>query len=448
MIEFNRVASRVVALGALMALVAGCGSVDGTLFGPGSEAINTPAYNQAKIFYVMERRQAENGVRRFSDLKEPWAEDGTDRAVKNGDPVTIVATKAYIPTSTAGAANSSVADIVGNRKTRDIAVLLDVGLKQGTDEEFIAVWYQRDVPADSVLEFSNLPLFSIDSWNSDVPPYFRMRIVDVRAERNTKTGEVLKQVNNVGSAAVSLAGTPAAGLFFSAGITAAKLVLANDRNRMLLDFTFHLFSPEQAKEAGGMPLGLFKKGGMVLLGTPRDAPANYWDKSFQYDFQRERVQLAGAGPGAPADTPFLMTTVLTAETVVPKIVKRRSAAIVTILTNPETTVQEDLAGAVEDASALLQALEVLQVRQDFRKVPTESSLQSLISKADTAKDKLKTPEKEFLLAALRNATGQTFSRFPDYTKWYRTCKDRYEMKDGEKKLSLKPGAQPCNFTPD
>jgi hypothetical protein len=437
----------VVLVGLLTGALLGCGSVDGKLFGTGSEAVNTAAYNQAKVFYVSEPRAAANGIRRFSDLKEPWATSGTTTAVKNGDPVTIIANKAYIPLSVASTANSSAADILGNRNTRDVAVLLDVGLKQGVDEEFIAIWYQRDVPVDSVLDFSNLPIFSIDAWNSDVPPYFRIRIIDVRAERNTKTGEVLKQVNSVGSAAVALAGTPAAGIFFSAGVTAAKLILSNDNNRTLLDFTFNLYSPGQAAQAGGMPLGQFKKGGMILLGTPRGAPDDYWDRSFQYDFQRERVQVSGSGPSAPADTPFLMTTVITAETLVPNIVKRRSAAIVTILTNPEATVQEDLSGVLADTSALLQALEVLNVRQDFRKFPTLSSLETLIAKANVSGGRLKSAERDFLLATLRNATGMSYSRFQDYSNWYAQCKSKYKLNEDEKKLSLISDGDQCSFTP-
>ncbi|KAF0143538.1 MAG: hypothetical protein FD153_478 [Rhodospirillaceae bacterium] len=440
-------ASRAVALCAVVGVLTGCGSVGGALFGSESEVGNTATYNQAKVFYIDPQSDG-NSIRRFSDLKEPWADKTTTKAVKNSDPVTIVANKAYIPFSITSAAKRGVADIIGNRWTRDITVLLDVGLRQGVDEEFIAIWYQRDVPADSVLDFSNLPLFSIDAWNSDVPPYFRMQIVDVRAERNTKTAGLLKQVNSVGSAAVSLAGTPAAGLFFSAGVAAAKLILANDRNRTLLDFTFNLYAPSQVNEAGGMPLGLFKKGGMVLLGMPRGAPDDYWDKAFEYDFQRERVRVKEKSDTADtADTPFLMTTVLTAETMVPNIVKRRSAAIVKILTNPEATVQEDLSGTLEDAKALLQALEVLKARQDFRKFPTTSALQTLIGKANARGDDLKAAEKDFLLATLRNATGVSFSRFRDYADWYAKCKTNYELEDDQKKLSLKTGAVPCDFTP-
>lgn len=439
-----RIASKTLAMLCVAGFLAGCGSAQGPLFGPGSEVVNTPAYNQAKIFYVNERPQA--ATHRFSDLKEPWQDLSKDRAVKNGDPVTIIASKAYIPLSATDPSQSSVADIVGNRKTRDIAVLLDLGVKQGVDEEFIAVWYQRDVPSDSVLEFSNLPIYSIDSWNSDVSPYFRIRIMDVRGERNARTEELLKQVNSTGSLAVALAGTPAASLFFSAGISAARLILANDRNRTLMDFSFNLYSAAQIDQAGGMPLGLFKKGGMILLGMPRGAPVDYWERAFHYDFQRERVQLAGEKPGDPADTPFLMATVLTSETVVPNIVKRRSAEIVKILTNPEATVQADLAGAVEDAEALHKSLQVLSERQIFRKFPTKDSLGELITKADVSKAQIKGAERDFLLATFRTATGQTFSSLENYKKWFDACKDKYNLNQETKKLEIKAN-QTCTFNP-
>ena len=78
---------------------------------------------------------------------EPHKYETDMEAVDNGDPVSIIVNRAYVPlTLTNSEQNGRLSTLLGGSKTRDIAVLIDFGAKAGDKEEFIAAWYKRDVP--------------------------------------------------------------------------------------------------------------------------------------------------------------------------------------------------------------------------------------------------------------------------------------------------------------
>src|SRR4051812_10123003 len=195
-------------------LLSACGAEAPELIGDRALVVNAPLYRADKVFYIQPEAD-----RRHATLIEPFALTRSDDVVLNGDPVTIVVNKVYLPDSLTDA-KPRVGDAFTRKPSRDIAVLLDVGLKQGTDEQFIAVWYERGVLPGTPLSFENLPVFSQDAWNSDVPPYFRVRVVDVTTERDARTREFLTLASGVATGLSAFVATPAAGLAVSVGARA------------------------------------------------------------------------------------------------------------------------------------------------------------------------------------------------------------------------------------
>ena len=407
------------------------------LFDEGALAVNTPTYRANRVFYMQPRDvDGPNGDDRlFYDLldpvvlsRRPQRSQAAD-PVENGEPVTVVINKAYIP---ADAAKSRL------DRTRDIAVLVDLGFQPGK-EAFIAVWYQRDVPVNEELSFSSIPVYSLDAWNSDAPPRFRVRLVDVTVERNKRTAELLSLSSQVSGSVISLIGTPAAGVAVNVATEAAKLVLANKKNTNLVDFEFYLYSEGQLDEAGGAPLASFRKGAMVVMGRPRDADETFWDQALQYDHSRKRLQLRQAGKAGPrVDSPYVLASVLTAEALISNIVKRRSALITKILTDSAPAVQADLAGLRSNAEALLRSLQVLEIRQDFRNFPTGAGFEAFLNNAKTNEGVIPRVERNFLLSSIKNTTGVVRGSAAEYFAWWSSCKAHYTIDVARKKLKEKP----------
>lgn len=209
---------------------------------------------------------------------------------------------------------------------------------------------------------------------------------------------------------------------FNIGTKAAQLVLANNGNRPLIDFTVNMFAGSLETDAGGMALTQFRKGGVIVLGQPFGKDVTYWNTPLQYDFRQTRIQVAGKA-GAKAEeieaVPYVLATVMTTEMAVPNIVKRRSAKIIETLTT--TSVSADVQQAVTDAGNLQRTLDILAKKEAFNRFPTFDSFQGLLTKF-AASSNLPEADSQWLLASLRTATGKTFATAADYNAWFTRCR--------------------------
>jgi hypothetical protein len=405
---------------AAVAILAGCGSQPGATFGEKSLVSNTPVYRANRVLYMDPETAPAGSIVAGAKLLHPHEARDAKTAVRHGEPVTIIVNRAYVPLSVIDKEkNARLASLIGTSKTRDIAVLLDVGLTAGQDESFIAVWYQRDVPVDEVLSFQDLTVFSKDMWDSIQAPYFRMRIVDVAFERNTRTGELLSQIGDAGGQLVSLIGTPFAGVLTNIASRAAQLVLTNEKNKNLVDITFQLYGTANLDQAGGSPLGLFRRGGMIVTGQPFEETTAFWNKNLRYDYRLQRIY---EQPGITrlVDAPYIMATVMTSETSVPNVVQRRSREITRVLTNP-SAVTEDLQDTITKVTALGTSLRALQDREVFRKNPTKSSFRTFLTAADTNWPGITNTEKAWLLSYMRRVAGVVRATPAEYITWYTSC---------------------------
>ncbi|MCG2600881.1 MAG: hypothetical protein KBO59_25585, partial [Achromobacter sp.] len=67
--------------------------------------------------------------------------------------------------------------------------------------------------------------------------------------------------------------------------TAAELVLANQRNRMVLDYSVQLYSQSAVSQSAGSNLGLLKQGTYVVVGRPVAGTRAFWEKALTYPHQ-------------------------------------------------------------------------------------------------------------------------------------------------------------------
>lgn len=433
-LNVTRTASKLAAIAILF--VTGC-STSPSLFGEGSLAVNTPTYLANRVFYMEPRKVhlGAGGDQLYYDLVDPVIISGVTNVIENGEPVTVVINKAYVPVD---AARDKL------DKTRDIAVLVDLGFLPGK-EEFIAVWYQRDVPVNEELSFSSIPVYSLDAWNSDAPPRFRVRLVDVTAERNKWTAEMLTLASQVSGSVISLIGTPAVGIGAEIALQAARLVLANQDNTNLVDYEFYFFSERHLAEAGGAPISLFRKGAMMVTGRPHDKDETFWSQKLQYDHSRKRIQLyKDNGPGERVESPYVLASVITAEALISNLVKQRSAFITKILTDSAPAVQADFESLKIEAEALVKSIQVLETRQNFKDFPTLESFEKLLNEAKTNENKIPKAERNYLLFAIRNSTGVIRGDATEYSTWWSKCKDNYIIDSHTKKIVEKKNGTPAD----
>lgn len=409
---------------ALALVCSGCVS----LFNVDSEIVNTPLHDDTRVFYFNisdpEDEPPEQVELIASDVK---IDADAGKRVENGDPVSIVINKVVLPRHLFDTTAEEAANRETLRKSYDIAVVVDVAAVEGQDKESIAVFYQRGVRANTALSFENLTVYSQDTWDNRVPPYFRVRIFNVSNERNERTRELLEQVEKTSGTLTSLVGLPTVEPLMAFAARAAELVMRGD-NEMLVDFQFQLYSAAQTSESGGMPLGLFRKGGMLVVGIPRHEQRQYWGgKSFQYDRGTDEVLATIGDDGAydAIDVPFLKATVMTTDVVVPNVVKKRSQEVFTVLRNTDA-LNVDFENVSNALTRLDTSVKALREREKFAKNPTAKTLKDYVdaivgSETGDHPSLISDNLMNWLLATLRGATGVRLSSAAEYQKWLEVC---------------------------
>jgi hypothetical protein len=101
----------------------------------------------------------------------------------------------------------------------------------------------------------------------------------------------------------------------------------------------------------GAGLGALRRGAFLVVGRP-NADSNFWSKTLVFDKARGQI----FADSTPAPTPFMVTTIATAESIVPKIVIERSAALQKIFTD---TIRYNVEQADKEASALKASVDTL-----------------------------------------------------------------------------------------
>ena len=130
---------------------------------------------------------------------------------------------------------------------RDIAIVLDFNASTSLQQPIVA-FYQEGVRPDGALQFANQTVFHQDEWFERFPPSIRVRLYDVRENKDAKLRAYLDTVRQ-GSSVIQqfIAGAAIAGPIVDTAIRAADQVIDGHRNRLIMDMSFQLF-PQVQKE--------------------------------------------------------------------------------------------------------------------------------------------------------------------------------------------------------
>lgn len=428
---------RLVVAAASCILLAGCDLARMSGFGDG-DVVFSPAYSANRVMLLEPGEDIRYSTLRYpAERRNARNPHDTRQAVLNRQPVSIIISKAYVPlTLPACVKRPSDAFFRG----RDIAVLLDTSTESGSSTS-LAVWYERGVTPGQHLTFENLLVYSTSAWDSRFPPYFRLRLIDVTAERNTSTRQALETVRENASGVGSLLNAPAGSPLIAAAAQVGDLVLANEANMPLMDFTFQLYGEQLAATGGGAPLGILQTGGLLLTAPPcpvpgvasSGLPAGLRHDNFEFEIEDAR--------GVRQEMPFIYATLVSADMAVPDVVKARSTAIMTRLAQP-TADASDIEEALSAVRGLDASLSALGARERFRATPNLNSLTSFVEaavrfSADTDGDASTEHEVDrgvetFLLTALYQATGKVLESFTSYKDWLDRCgaKLRFDVQRG------------------
>lgn len=367
----SRLVAAVLSLCLTLAL-AGCGPV-----GPGlqDQASNTPAYyTENKMFYLQPLSGSDPSKQEtvrlqhvFERVNSPVVGGASTQPapvpIGADDPLAVVLQAVRLPE-----------DLPGGKQTRDIAVVLDVVMSPEKGLQSLVAYYQRDVPAGQTLNFSNLLVFATPRLDPTVAPYFRVRVLDVRAERNRETRKVLDEVSKLNGEISGLVPHPVIPIVGRA-IEVAAAILSNQQNQTLLDFQVQLFQAAQAAAAGDADLGQLYEGKWLVLGRPIGRQSDAWKDPMALERKTDRI--VSLGEAKLVSVPYVSVVLMRADLQVPAVIMDRSQAFLQLLASPagKTNVEAlRVAAAGLTAAVRVYALE--------RGLITDHSKQAMIDAAN------------------------------------------------------------------
>lgn len=392
---------------------------------------NTPkTYSENKVFFL-DRLEGDAQYEQLHVDLEHLYEVRTDKGLRRedvinpNDPVSVVLQGVRLPEDAYSG-------------TRDIAVVLDIHTSNARGTTTLVAFYQRDVPAGQMLNFNNLLVYADPQWDERTAPYFRIRVLDVKAERNRRTGAIMEKVGNISAQIGGMIPHPAVPIVTTA-IDAAGLILSNQRNKMLLDYQIQFYGSRHRNNAGGATLGPLVAGPWIVVGRGRGADSSFWTPRLYLDRQTDRLMhdveldssvgtsgeacsgeacegvaccasvVDGARTNVPV--PYVLVTLMRADAQVPKLVLDRSETLMKLLSSP--TGKSDIDAVTQASENLMSAIGAFAVEGRLRKYRSTLDLQEIIDKLDTQgdqADKLNPAEERRLMYVLDRVTGNDVSQ--------------------------------------
>lgn len=273
---------------------------------------------------------------RASALEKAFTESADNgEIIRPGSPLSIVVSQVRIPESVSGPV--------------DVAVVLDILTGASAEEQktSLVVFYQRDVRGGMTLNFNNLLVYSTEKWDAAYPPYFRLRVLDVKTERNTATGVLL---DNASDLAQSLGEIIPSSYIpgINLAIKTAKLILSNQQNQVIIDFAVQFFASDFVNAAGSTAdLGTLQRGAWAVVGRPRGEASRFWRSPLVIDRRTGELFDAREVPATPrpvttpnsepvvagVQSPYILMTTVPYSAKVYSLVQERSLALLQLLTS-------------------------------------------------------------------------------------------------------------------
>ena len=181
-----------------------------------------------------------------ADLRSKHLACAARKRIDNGDPITVRLNRV-------GIGGLAKFEPTGRGKClkgceRDIAVVLDFNGGSEIRNPIVA-FYQTGVQPDGNMQFTNQTIFTQDEWFFRYPPNIRIRLYDVRDDKDKSLRANLETVKRgINMVTSYISGAATAGPIVDTAFKAADQLLSKPRNRAILDMSFQLFP--QASDGG------------------------------------------------------------------------------------------------------------------------------------------------------------------------------------------------------
>jgi hypothetical protein len=367
---------------------------------------------------------------------------GQDKlALKHLDPVGVIVNGVYLP-----------ADLEGRR---DIAVIVDIASSTDNSVSTLVVWYQRDVPGGQMLNFQDLLVYFDPAWNSNFAPFFRLRILDVKAERNRSVRGILEEASGVATKLGGLYPNPILPAV-SVAIEAAKAILGNAGNEVLLDFSVQFYSQLQRQNAGIAQLNILRQGPWLVVGkNTRDTNWD-WSNKLRLNFTTRKLELDTTAPveGTPAkviEAPYISVSIMAANAVVPGIVVERSSALLKLLSTQGG--KGDVEGLKAQGELLLSSVKTYAAHEGLLRKRNKAALAEIRDLFATNEDHqnrdLSSRDSTLLLATVQRIVGplQKFSSPKDFVEWFDAARNTGDVNPATLTWETNSPGQETKLTP-
>lgn len=376
--------------------ITGCAGLDPQI--DNRYTVFTPIFADNRVYYLQPKN--ENNLQSLESIGSSVDSSEANQAIPSNSPISVILRSVEIPAKIETDAKGSLRKgVVGD--SADYAVILDVGTNADGSSNSMVVWYQRGVQPDQSLNFSNLLVYYEPRWDERIAPFFRIRVMNVTKEKNAETRKSLERAHGIAGSLGALANNPAITPLIGISFAAADLVLANNSNSLLLDYSVQLYSTSSVSQAGN-ELGTLKRGSYLVVGRPVAESRSFWKEKFFYE-PESRTLLSGS---KSVNVPTASLTVGTFESVVPTLVMERSAALTTMLGSNGTnsTVEE-----IEDLNKRLSAsVEAFAATEKIKRYKNHKDVESILKKIDMDKafqSKLGSEDIFFVLRAASQCFG-------------------------------------------
>ena len=369
-------------------------------------AVNTPKYySENKVFLVKGLADDSRYTAEELEFLHLYQVNPTGKEkdiIEHNDPVSVILQGVRVPE-----------DLPDGR--RDIAVILDIVTSSELGTVSLLAFYQRDVPAGQMLNFNNLLVYSDPMWDSANPPYFRLRVMDVKAERNRNTEAVLSKVSNLSSKIGGMVPHPVIPMVTTA-IDAANIVLSNQKNIVLLDYQIQFYSQQQTDAASSATLGPLMAGQWVVLGRGKDADSSFWKQSFYLERRTDRILIKDQQENLEdVKVPYISVVLMKADAQVPKLVMDRSESLLALLSSPSG--KSDIDQMEQFSSNLSSAIRGFISERRLRKYRSKAELGEMIRQLDTLEDDALRANEFRRLIYILNSLTENKLNYTDADKW-------------------------------
>lgn len=379
--------------------------------------LQTPSMFSETTLLHSERVGDDLGVRRVTpgyQVPADW-QDHNDY-VKQGDAFTISVHSVYIPK-----ALGSVFD------SPDVVTLLDLELAPGQLMQDLAVSYQEDVRAGSRLNFRDLTVFSTLSYDPNLAPYFRLRLIDLDKPEAASTANILNESRKLSSSLGSFYPSPHVPAFDLA-FTLGQMLVEMDEDDPILDFECQLYP--LTRDSQDDISNKLKYGAWIAVGLPNDDAerARVLDRNALPYWDAFEGRLRYPQDDAIADLPLIVFEVQRGSRLGPAIIQQRTSAFQDYMTENWNYEPTTLDSYLSELTSAMTAFSMLQGLMSPE--PRKSDLDRLFAKlTDLSRGNLVSKDLTLVTDKIRKVLPSEVAgmSLDELAMWWEEHKDELEL---------------------